>query len=171
MVFMGEEWAASTPWQFFTDFEEPELADAVREGRRGEFAEHGWDAEEVPDPQDERTREASVLRWDEVTEAGHARMLRWYTSLVGLRRTEPDLADDRLDHVQVHEGEEPTPWLRMHRGGLRVVVNAAADTQVVPLDGDGQQAVVVLTWDPATTRRVPGGVELGGHGVAVLRVP
>ncbi|HUR75630.1 MAG TPA: malto-oligosyltrehalose trehalohydrolase, partial [Sporichthya sp.] len=52
MVFMGEEWAASTPWQYFTDHQEPELADAVREGRRNEFAEHGWSADEVPDPQD-----------------------------------------------------------------------------------------------------------------------
>ncbi len=51
MVFMGEEWGASTPWQFFTDFDEPALAQAVRVGRREEFAEHGWDAEEVPDPQ------------------------------------------------------------------------------------------------------------------------
>ncbi|GAA1892936.1 malto-oligosyltrehalose trehalohydrolase [Lapillicoccus jejuensis] len=170
MVFMGEEWAASTPWQFFTDFEEPELADAVREGRRGEFASHGWDAEEVPDPQDPATRERSVLRWDEVTEAGHARMLRWYTSLVDLRRSDPDLADDRLDHVHVHE--EASRWLRLHRGGVRVVVNAVADPQVVPLDADDdERARVVLTWDPATTRRVPGGVELGGHGVAVLRVP
>ena len=42
MLFMGEEWAASTPWQFFTDHQEPELAEAVRAGRRREFAEHGW---------------------------------------------------------------------------------------------------------------------------------
>src|SRR4029453_14794430 len=42
MIFMGEEWAASTPWQFFSSFEEPELAEAIRTGRRAEFAGHGW---------------------------------------------------------------------------------------------------------------------------------
>ena len=42
MIFMGEEWAATTPFQFFTDFEEPELAKAVTEGRRREFESHGW---------------------------------------------------------------------------------------------------------------------------------
>src|SRR3954452_9330709 len=55
MLFMGEEWGASTPWRFFTDFDDPELADAVRNGRRQEFAEFGWDAEEIPDPQDPET--------------------------------------------------------------------------------------------------------------------
>ena len=55
MLFMGEEWGASTPWQYFTSHEEPELADAVRQGRRREFAAHGWASEDVPDPQDPAT--------------------------------------------------------------------------------------------------------------------
>jgi maltooligosyltrehalose trehalohydrolase len=59
MLFMGEEWAASTPWQFFTDHTDPELAEAVRRGRRREFAEHGWAEEDVPDPQDPATRPSS----------------------------------------------------------------------------------------------------------------
>ena len=54
MVFMGEEWAATTPFQFFTDFEDPAMKQAVTEGRRREFEAHGWAAEDVPDPQDER---------------------------------------------------------------------------------------------------------------------
>ncbi len=52
MLFMGEEWGASTPWQYFTDHPDPALADAVRQGRRDEFAAHGWAREDVPDPQD-----------------------------------------------------------------------------------------------------------------------
>ncbi len=85
MLFMGEEWAASTPWQFFTSFAEDWLADAVRDGRRAEFGSHGWSAE-VPDPQDPATRDRSVLDWAEPAEPAHARMLAWYTDLVGLRR-------------------------------------------------------------------------------------
>ena len=66
MLFMGEEWAASTPWQYFTDHQNDELADAVRAGRRGEFTAFGWRAEEVPDPQDPQTFTSDRLQWDEL---------------------------------------------------------------------------------------------------------
>ena len=52
MLFMGEEWGSSSPFQFFSSHPEPELARATAEGRKREFAEHGWDADEIPDPQD-----------------------------------------------------------------------------------------------------------------------
>ena len=52
MLFMGEEWAAGTRWPFFTSHPEPELAAAVSQGRLAEFADHGWDARAMPDPQD-----------------------------------------------------------------------------------------------------------------------
>ena len=72
MLFMGEEWGASTPWQFFTSHPEPELGKATAEGRIGEFAEHGWDADVVPDPQDPETFTRSKLDWSELV-AGAAR--------------------------------------------------------------------------------------------------
>ena len=65
MLFMGEEWGAGTPWQFFTDHPDPELAEAVRTGRRREFAAHGWAEEDIPDPQDPATRDRSCLDWSE----------------------------------------------------------------------------------------------------------
>ena len=65
MMFMGEEWGAGTPWQFFTDYPDPELAAAVAPGGGAEFAAHGWAGEDVPDPQDPATRDASVLDWAE----------------------------------------------------------------------------------------------------------
>jgi len=170
MVFMGEEWAASSPWQFFTDFEEPELADAVREGRRKEFSGHGWDGVDVPDPQDSATRDRSVLLWDEVIEADHARMLRWYTDLFALRREDPELVDDRLDHVAA-VSDPDGDWIRVGRSRLRVVANVSDQPLTVPLEPDDAGAQVVLTWDRTTTRLVDGGVALGAHGVAVLRVP
>ncbi len=56
MLFMGEEWGSSSPFQFFSSaIPEPELARATAEGRKREFAEHGWDADEIPDPQDPET--------------------------------------------------------------------------------------------------------------------
>jgi maltooligosyltrehalose trehalohydrolase len=132
MLFMGEEWNASTPWQFFTSHEEPELADAVREGRRREFAEHGWATEDVPDPQDPATVQASTLRWSELAEPAHAAMLRWYRDLIALRRAEPDLRDPRLERVQV-DYDADAEWVLVTRGSFRVVCNLAASAQSVPL--------------------------------------
>jgi len=101
MIFMGEEWAASTPWQFFTSFDDEVLADAVRRGRRAEFGAHGWSQDAVPDPQDPATRDASVLDWDEAHAGHHGRMLQWYAACTGLRR---DCANHRrlADTCHVH---------------------------------------------------------------------
>ena len=76
MLFMGEEWAAGTPWQFFTSHPEPDLARAVAEGRRAEFASHGWSTDvEVPDPQDPATFARSKLDWSELFQPRHRGML------------------------------------------------------------------------------------------------
>jgi len=167
MVFMGEEWAASTPWQFFTDFADPELAAAVRNGRRAEFASHGWDEADVPDPQDHATRDRSVLDWDEMSQSEHARMLSWYASLIAVRRSEPELTDDRLDAVTV-ESDADAGWLVVSRGRLRVVCNFLDRPSMVSVHAAGDE--VVLSWDDPTTRRTGAGVELGAHGVAIIRV-
>jgi maltooligosyltrehalose trehalohydrolase len=167
MVFMGEEWAASTPWQFFSSYEEPELAARVREGRRVEFAEHGWSGLDVPDPQDPATRDRSVLDWSELARPEHARMFRWYASLVAERRRDADLADDHLESVAVDSGDS---WLVMTRGRLRVVANLAAEPADVPVPGLGADATVVLAWDPAGTSHTDDSVSLPGHAVAVVRL-
>ncbi|GAA1289584.1 malto-oligosyltrehalose trehalohydrolase [Saccharothrix xinjiangensis] len=127
MIFMGEEWAASTPWQFFASFPDPELAEAVRTGRRREFGRHGWDEQEVPDPVDPETVRRSVLRWDEVAEDGHRELLETYRALIALRRSRPELADPRLDRFDVREQGQV---LVLHRGGSRVVCNLGPDTEV-----------------------------------------
>jgi len=89
LLFMGEEWAASSPFLFFADFG-PELARAVTEGRRKEFA--AWTAfadpavrERIPDPQAEATRDASRLNWNERAQDGHREMLAHYRELLRLR--------------------------------------------------------------------------------------
>ncbi|MGB8385395.1 MAG: malto-oligosyltrehalose trehalohydrolase [Dermatophilaceae bacterium] len=168
MVFMGEEWAASTPWLFFTDFDDADgMAASVREGRRAEFAEHGWVAEEIPDPQDPATRAASVLDWSEVHVDGHSRMLDWYRALIALRRSEPDLHDGRLDRVQVDE-DPRAGWFTVRRGAILLAVNFSAEPARVPavLPADGE---VLLHWAEGTIRSSDNGVRLGGHDVAVFR--
>ncbi len=130
MLFMGEEWAASNPWQFFTSHPEPELAVAVRDGRRREFASHGWAETDVPDPQDPATFERSKLDWSELDKPGHAEMLDLYKRLIALRRSRPDLSDPRLDRVEVSHGDQ---YVVMRRGHCAVAVNLAGTAQTVSL--------------------------------------
>jgi maltooligosyltrehalose trehalohydrolase len=165
MIFMGEEWAARTPWQYFTDFSDHDLGIAVRDGRRGEFAEHGWTGDEVPDPQAAASIERSRLDWSEPERSPHREMLAWYRTLIKLRRDEPDLADPRLDLVSV-EYDEDAQWIIVHRGAFRVVVNLADASQQVPLDRPASRVVF-------SSRRaypVPVGLELEAETVAIVEV-
>jgi maltooligosyltrehalose trehalohydrolase len=166
MLFMGDEWGASTPWQFFTDHQEPELAEAIRAGRRHEFAEHGWDADAVPDPQDRATVERSTLRWDELAKDPHDAILGWHRELLALRRRTPELTDPRLDRVAV-DFDEAARWLVLHRGSVRVAVNLAATEQDVPL-GAGAGEVLFASQPQQTT---PSGtsVRLAPESVVIVR--
>ncbi|HEX8519360.1 MAG TPA: malto-oligosyltrehalose trehalohydrolase [Pseudonocardia sp.] len=123
MVWMGEEWGARTPWQFFAHFPDPDLNAAVRDGRRSEFAEHGWDSDdEVPDPTADATFTDSKLDWSEPDEEPHAAVLSAYRELIALRKARPELSDPWLDEVEVDVDEEARTLL-LHRGALRLAVN------------------------------------------------
>lgn len=163
MIFMGEEWAASTPWRYFTDHAEPALAQAVRDGRRREFAAHGWDARAIPDPQDPATRDASVLDWTELATAPHSHLLSWYRDLLALRKAEPELTDDRLDAVQV-EYDDAGAWFIVARGNLRVVVNLGAEARSIGIGAHPHRLVAAF----GTAVIEPHSVHLPGHGVAVV---
>ncbi|WP_433295271.1 malto-oligosyltrehalose trehalohydrolase [Actinoplanes sp. CA-030573] len=130
MLFMGEEWAASSPWQFFTSHPEPELAAAVRNGRRSEFASHGWASDDVPDPQDPATFERSKLDWNEPGKPGHAEILDLYKRLIALRHSRSDLSDPWLDKVEVWHGDQ---FVVIRRGGTVVAANLAPVAQTVSL--------------------------------------
>ncbi len=161
MLFMGEEWGSSSPFQFFTSHPEPELARATAEGRKREFAEHGWNADEIPDPQDPQTYERSKLKWDERGDGEHARLLHFYRELLALRRTEPDLADPWLDNLRIAYDED-RQWFVMHRGALAIACNLGPEPVDLPVTGD-----VVLAWgEPTMTAEV---TRIGGPSVAVLR--
>ena len=165
MMFMGQEWAAGTPWCFFTDFDPDEpIAGQVSAGRRAEFARHGWPAQQVPDPQEASTRHTSVVQWRELTEPAHARMLAWYRDLLALRHGEPALTDGRLDLVEVARGAS---WVRMTRGPVHVVVSFAGQAQAVPCPQAATMRVR-LAWEPAQVELGVERVTLGPYGVAVI---
>ncbi|HVL85608.1 MAG TPA: malto-oligosyltrehalose trehalohydrolase [Pseudonocardia sp.] len=132
MLFMGEEWGARTPWQFFSHFPDAALRDAVREGRTAEFAEHGWGEAEVPDPNAEQTFLDSKLDWAEPEQEPHATLLRTHTELIALRRAWPELTDPWLDDVEV-DVDEAARAVVLHRGRLRVVANLGPATVTVAL--------------------------------------
>ena len=159
MLWMGEEWAASTPWPFFTSHPEPELAEATATGRIEEFGRHGWDPAQIVDPQDPQAFRSAKLRWDELTEPGHANLLELYRRLLLLRRTEPDLTDPRLDRVQV-DFDEDARWLAVHRGSLLVVANLAEIEQTVP----GSSTEVLLSTAGATIDQSGSGGSGGSGG-------
>jgi maltooligosyltrehalose trehalohydrolase len=133
MLWMGEEWAASTRWPFFTSHPEPELAEATGKGRIAEFAEHGWDVSQMIDPQDEDAYRSAILDWDEVRQGSHADMLALYKHLIALRAAEPELTDADLRHVRV-DIDEDERWLVMHRGALRVIANLSTQERTVAVD-------------------------------------
>ena len=85
LLFMGEEFGETTPFQFFTDFGDATLRKAVSEGRRNEFKDFLSFGGEVPDPQDPETFERSKLSWDLIS-SKNADMLDWYRQLIAIRK-------------------------------------------------------------------------------------
>ncbi|MDX2404366.1 malto-oligosyltrehalose trehalohydrolase [Streptomyces microflavus] len=170
MLFMGEEWGARTPWQFFTDHTDPELAEAVRNGRRREFGAHGWAEEEIPDPQDPATRDRSCLDWSEPEREPHARLLDWYRRLIALRRTLPDLHDPDLASVKT-AFDEDARWIAYRRGDLRIAVNLADKPAAIPLGSGRHRRVggrVVAAWEPVGAPGADGVLHLPPESCVVL---
>ncbi len=132
MLWMGEEWAASTPWPYFTSHPQPELAARADQRRIDEFATWGWNADRMVSPQDPAAFDDAKLKWSEIDQPGHVETLDLYRSLIALRRAEPDLADPRLDEVVV-EYDEVAGWLIVTRGALRVLANLSPDSLRVPV--------------------------------------
>ena len=142
LIFQGEEFAASTPFLYFADHEDSEMARSVREGRRGEFAAFGWNPADIPDPGSAETFVRSKLKWDEVHEGAHAEMLEWYRRLIALRHGSASLNDGRPGQTKVSfDGDKR--WLVMQRGAVRVMCNVG--TEPVELENPGGLPLVLAS--------------------------
>jgi maltooligosyltrehalose trehalohydrolase len=168
MLFMGEEWGATTPWQFFTDHTDPAIAEATRQGRRAEFGAHGWDEAEVPDPQDPETVRRSRLDWSEPGRGDHARLLGWYRDLIALRRRTPDLSSGDLTRAAADRDAEARR-LDLRRGDHRVLVNLGAQDWETGEASDGSTEVL-LAWQPESAVSAASATTVPARGVVVLRV-
>ena len=135
MLFMGEEWAAATPWPFFTSHPEEDLGEATRKGRIAEFERMGWDESQIADPQDPATFLNAKLDWTEQDAGRGARILAWYRELARLRRELPEITDPRLERTRV-ELDESARTLVLHRGTVRIAFNLGDSS--ARLDASGE---------------------------------
>ena len=161
LIFQGEEWAASSPFLYFTDHEK-ELGRLVSEGRKKDFAAFGWKPEEVPDPQDEMTFVRSRLNWGEIAEPEHAGVLSWYRELIALRCSVPDFVsgDVKVDF------SERDGWLILRRGRFLIAFSVAEREMALPVP-KGAKIVLKSADQIAIT---DGSLRLVADSVVVLRV-
>jgi 1,4-alpha-glucan branching enzyme len=129
MLFMGEEWGASSPFPFFCDFG-PELADAVRRGRREEFArfpafQDPVRRELIPDPQAASTFKSGKLDWGEAEAGDHLEWLQWYRAVLAVRKQEITQMSAEIRHAGTYEVVAPgAVVVRWEAGGSRRLVLA-----------------------------------------------
>lgn len=163
MLFMGEEWAASTPFLYFTDHVDERLGRAVSDGRQRELERFGWPPGEIVDPQSSESFERSRLDWSELEREPHRTMLDWYRRLIALRRSVPELLDGHRDLVDVAYDEEQR-WLVMRRGPITLAFSLDREVEL-PLEGDAGGTVLAS----GGVVRSPHGLRLPPGGAAVLR--
>jgi maltooligosyltrehalose trehalohydrolase len=165
MLFQGEEFGASAPFLYFTDYDDPELGRMISEGRKKEFVAFGWSPEEIPDPQSEETFTASRLNWSELGDEPHASLLRWHKDLIALRRSRSELSDGNLNAVHVRFDED-AQWLVLERGALRIACNLGREPVEVEIGSGGQ---LLLASDESISLSETN-LKLGPDSVAVLQV-
>jgi len=161
MLFMGEEWAASTPWQYFTEHDDPELVESIRAGRRNEFKSFGWRPEQVPDPQDPQTSKRSTLDWSEREREPHREMLDWYRALIRLRQESGESQDGGFEQAAA-EVDEKSRVLVMKRADTTVVANLSPQQRRV--DVPASRVLLASSSDIV----LEGQLTMPGESVAVL---
>lgn len=165
MLFQGEEFAASSPFQYFTDHDDVEVGKAVTVGRRKEFAGFGWDPENVPDPQSADSFERSKLKWEEVQTEPHRSILDWHRKLIALRHSSPDLVDGRLEMVHV-EADEARKILTLRRSRFEIVCNLGAAPLVRQVCA---RTELVLCSDAGVVIQPSGEITLPPDSIAILK--
>jgi maltooligosyltrehalose trehalohydrolase len=150
LLFMGQEWAATSPFLFFTDHE-AELGRQVTEGRRAEFgsfaafADPAWRTS-IPDPQRRDTFERSRLDWNEASRSPHAGVRRLHRRLIECRRATPALLDRRRRGAfTVHELDAHTVGLAYD--DLLVVARLSGGAGPVRARVDGSTTILLTTED------------------------
>jgi len=175
LLFMGQEWAASSPFLFFTDHH-PELGRKVTEGRRKEFKQFAAFSDpkmraRIPDPQAPATFQASRLNWDEREREPHASVLRLYRALLQLRQSEPALRCRARDSVTVTSHFGTTLTLRRQAPDGSALLTAIrmlpTGPGTLPLPGRRWEVVLTTEDTPFSPQPCPPRLELSGAAPAI----
>ncbi len=132
LLFMGEEYGETAPFLYFIDHGDPELVEAVREGRQAEFVSFGWS--DVPDPQAPSTFMRSHLQWDGPHTEKSPSLLRWYQTLAQLRKSVPALGPAHEADILNIRSDRTAKVLTIYRTGR-----------------SGPEALIILSLNPNTT--------------------
>lgn len=162
LLFMGEEYGEVASFPYFTSHTDPELARAVREGRKREFAEFEWRGD-PPDPQAEATFRSAVLQWGLRKNVPHSKLLALYGELLRLRREHPALASAQAEDLQTFRDDE---------SGLLLVSRRSGGVECVLLfHFSGTPSRVSAPMDQGSWRRVmdTGEERWGGEGASVSK--
>ncbi|WP_374949207.1 malto-oligosyltrehalose trehalohydrolase [Mucilaginibacter sp.] len=138
MLFMGEEYAEENPFLYFVSHSDPELIDAVRKGRKAEFASFYADGE-APDPQAVTTFEQSKLNWDTVNAGNHKIMRNYYKALIGLRKQLPALHTLNRNQLSVtFDADQQTLQLHRWAGSQHVYafMNFSKEARMITMPAD-----------------------------------
>jgi maltooligosyltrehalose trehalohydrolase len=163
MLFQGEEWAATSPFQYFANHDDPEMARAVSEGRRHEFEAFGWKPEAIPDPESRETFNSSKLHWNELSQRDHAEMLAWHRDLIRLRRSMACLNNGEPGHTRVTYNLQEQ-WFRMDRGEIAVICNLSQAERSFALSASSQ----LLLASRSSVQVNEGALKLPSDTVAIL---
>jgi maltooligosyltrehalose trehalohydrolase len=163
LLFQGEEWAASSPFQYFVDYDDPEMAQSVSIGRKKEFKAFGWNPDSIPEPGARSTFENSKLNWSEAGEGAHAEMLRWYRNLIRLRKValQFDTTHDRQTHVHFSEHDK---WFTMKHGAITLACNLGLNARILEVP----EANRLLLTSQEGNNLVDGSISLAPDSVAIL---
>ncbi|MGH7231053.1 MAG: DUF3459 domain-containing protein, partial [Nitrospiraceae bacterium] len=158
LLFMGEEYGETAPFLYFIDHGDPALVEAVRQGRRREFAAFGWT--DVPDPQDPATFERSRIHPGMPKDAGQTATLRWYAELIRLRKTIPALGPAMT-------GDGLTAWAYADAATLVLHRWTTQGQAALLVLGFNQRATALTLREPKGTWRVrleSESKDFGGNG-------
>jgi maltooligosyltrehalose trehalohydrolase len=143
MIFQGEEWACSSPFYYFTDFGDEELAEMVREGRKKEFASLKDREKDIPDPNAENTFNSSRLNWNERDQRPHSEMLSWYRNLINLRKENFSLHDGDRENTTVRFSDREG-WIVLERKGIVTACNFSTEERTIELEQACSKGEVLL---------------------------
>ena len=131
LLFMGEEYGETAPFQYFVSHADQALVEAIRNGRKDEFASFGWQGE-VPDPGSESTFLNSHIDLELRHSGKHKRLLAYYAMLLKLRRSLPALSSMSKDSLNVtgYEQERAIQLRRRHGDSDGIILYAFKDQPV-----------------------------------------